>query len=129
MIRRPPRSTRTDPLFPYTTLFRSAAQPLARADEFGPAGAHRMAHHHRGDIDERAAGAPDAQRHLPVAARLQRRVEPAELPKQRRLARPIGGRAIAARGVRLREAEQPLVIAEHLALLLDPVEQLYPSAI
>src|SRR3546814_15070909 len=24
MIRRPPRSTRTDPLFPYTTLFRSA---------------------------------------------------------------------------------------------------------
>src|SRR3546814_10317839 len=29
MIRRPPRSTRTDTLFPYTTLFRSAAsQPL-----------------------------------------------------------------------------------------------------
>src|SRR3546814_15098231 len=25
MIRRPPRATRTDPLFPYTTLFRSAA--------------------------------------------------------------------------------------------------------
>src|SRR3546814_16329029 len=31
MIRRPPRSTRTDTLFPYTTLFRSqiAPQPLA----------------------------------------------------------------------------------------------------
>src|SRR3546814_3028025 len=27
MIRRPPRSTRTDTLFPYTTLFRSAAPP------------------------------------------------------------------------------------------------------
>src|SRR3546814_9029589 len=27
MIRRPPRSTRTDTLFPYTTLFRSAGQP------------------------------------------------------------------------------------------------------
>src|SRR3546814_13861471 len=26
MIRRPPRSTRTDPLFPYTTLFRAGAQ-------------------------------------------------------------------------------------------------------
>src|SRR3546814_10372769 len=26
MIRRPPRSTRTDTLFPYTTLFRSKAQ-------------------------------------------------------------------------------------------------------
>src|SRR3546814_13690708 len=27
MIRRPPRSTRTDTLFPYTTLFRSTAFP------------------------------------------------------------------------------------------------------
>src|SRR3546814_9356063 len=27
MIRRPPRSTRTDTLFPYTTLFRSALPP------------------------------------------------------------------------------------------------------
>src|SRR3546814_6338055 len=29
MIRRPPRSTRTDTLFPYTTLFRSAAAATA----------------------------------------------------------------------------------------------------
>src|SRR3546814_9175340 len=29
MIRRPPRSTRTDTLFPYTTLFRSLALPPA----------------------------------------------------------------------------------------------------
>src|SRR3546814_7241673 len=28
MIRRPPRSTRTDTLFPYTTLFRSPTTPL-----------------------------------------------------------------------------------------------------
>src|SRR3546814_2721715 len=28
MIRRPPRSTRTDTLFPYTTLFRSTCAPL-----------------------------------------------------------------------------------------------------
>src|SRR3546814_13450170 len=28
MRRRPPRSTRTDTLFPYTTLFRSAAAPM-----------------------------------------------------------------------------------------------------
>src|SRR3546814_1878396 len=28
MIRRPPRSTRTDTLFPYTTLFRSSADQL-----------------------------------------------------------------------------------------------------
>src|SRR3546814_12761296 len=31
MIRRPPRSTRTDTLFPYTTLFRSAGQSRAGA--------------------------------------------------------------------------------------------------
>src|SRR3546814_16344644 len=31
MIRRPPRSTRTDTLFPYTTLFRSAL-PLEREE-------------------------------------------------------------------------------------------------
>src|SRR3546814_13286927 len=36
MIRRPPRSTRTDTLFPYTTLFRSRARP-ARAGPRPPA--------------------------------------------------------------------------------------------
>src|SRR3546814_17567343 len=40
MIRRPPRSTRTDTLFPYTTLFRSdravhhGPGPLARSEQF-----------------------------------------------------------------------------------------------
>src|SRR3546814_11011803 len=33
MIRRPPRSTRTDTLFPYTTLFRSRGSVLAGRDE------------------------------------------------------------------------------------------------
>src|SRR3546814_1605934 len=33
MIRRPPRSTRTDTLFPYTTLFRSARGGLMEADD------------------------------------------------------------------------------------------------
>src|SRR3546814_5213878 len=32
MIRRPPRSTRTDTLFPYTTLFRSADPQLEHRD-------------------------------------------------------------------------------------------------
>src|SRR3546814_9865172 len=44
MIRRPPRSTRTDTLFPYTTLFRSAAhiynQPLVGAEGFTTIGKH-----------------------------------------------------------------------------------------
>src|SRR3546814_9122316 len=33
MIRRPPRSTRTDTLFPYTTLFRSPCRPRAHERE------------------------------------------------------------------------------------------------
>src|SRR3546814_3078637 len=36
MIRRPPRSTRTDTLFPYTTLFRS--QRRERVDQIGRTG-------------------------------------------------------------------------------------------
>src|SRR3546814_7086768 len=32
MIRRPPRSTRTDTLFPYTTLFRSPVRPAGPGD-------------------------------------------------------------------------------------------------
>src|SRR3546814_7189339 len=42
MIRRPPRSTRTDTLFPYTTLFRSQV-------EGGLCTGHRRAHPGRGD--------------------------------------------------------------------------------
>src|SRR3546814_13786605 len=41
MIRRPPRSTRTDTLFPYTTLFRSMfCNQFADVDEIGRAARH-----------------------------------------------------------------------------------------
>src|SRR3546814_6851698 len=40
MIRRPPRSTRTDTLFPYTTLFRSDAGQLAQAVPLAEARLH-----------------------------------------------------------------------------------------
>src|SRR3546814_4497405 len=36
MIRRPPRSTRTDTLFPYTTLFRSVHDRLEQQGGIGP---------------------------------------------------------------------------------------------
>src|SRR3546814_1773377 len=36
MIRRPPRSTRTDTLFPYTTLFRSHGCASVRSPSRGP---------------------------------------------------------------------------------------------
>src|SRR3546814_8652804 len=47
MIRRPPRSTRTDTLFPYTTLFRSrhkADAPDCRTDPGGGRPASRSSH-------------------------------------------------------------------------------------
>src|SRR3546814_9446025 len=49
MIRRPPRSTRTDTLFPYTTLFRSRTGHIHRPD--GPLAKHQPASRHlRGKI-------------------------------------------------------------------------------
>src|SRR3546814_12419560 len=50
MIRRPPRSTRTDTLFPYTTLFRSRIEP---ADAQELALAEIAADLHAGDALER----------------------------------------------------------------------------
>src|SRR3546814_10157557 len=52
MIRRPPRSTRTDTLFPYTTLFRSAA--LAR-----DTGATVVASAHAANVLRRGRSGPD----------------------------------------------------------------------
>src|SRR3546814_4570795 len=52
MIRRPPRSTRTDTLFPYTTLFRSLDQIRTTK--------------HRGRADHKQSLVPDRQpRHRP----------------------------------------------------------------
>src|SRR3546814_5763431 len=44
MIRRPPRSTRTDTLFPYTTLFRSVRRHRSRCFYCGCAGTMTMDH-------------------------------------------------------------------------------------
>src|SRR3546814_11775076 len=50
MIRRPPRSTRTDPLFPYTTLFRSVAGNEAVAGADGHVGERTGAFQPRGAL-------------------------------------------------------------------------------
>src|SRR3546814_2062164 len=68
MIRRPPRSTRTDTLFPYTTLFRSPrAGRLRRAADRAAAHrprAARPAHVHRAHVHRghRADDADDGDR-------------------------------------------------------------------
>src|SRR3546814_11514534 len=56
MIRRPPRSTRTDTLFPYTTLFRSGAAIGHRLhDQRGFEPAERDAARFLADVDRREA--------------------------------------------------------------------------
>src|SRR3546814_14281482 len=80
MIRRPPRSTRTDTLFPYTTLFRSPQDAAAR---------HGAARHARrrgaradGAARQRIGDVPDQRRALGVAAL--RGVARAGLPPEKR---------------------------------------------
>src|SRR3546814_12271107 len=59
MIRRPPRSTRTDTLFPYTTLFRSGGdRQLWRLVDRGAARRARAADT-LGSQTRRATGPPD----------------------------------------------------------------------
>src|SRR3546814_13925063 len=47
MIRRPPRSTRTDTLFPYTTLFRSGVFRAGLRRQDAPPGVHEVLGGHR----------------------------------------------------------------------------------
>src|SRR3546814_1090976 len=51
MIRRPPRSTRTDTLFPYTTLFRSSPTPVAPSAEAAIEEARRQVDSFAGIVD------------------------------------------------------------------------------
>src|SRR3546814_18359486 len=52
MLRPPPRSTRTDTRFPYTTLFRSDLLPDADLGHVAQTNGYSIAggHHHRGDF-------------------------------------------------------------------------------
>src|SRR3546814_3040834 len=54
MIRRPPRSTRTDTLFPYTTLFRSSCKRRGWFDDkrLSPPHARLRLRDHRGRSEE-----------------------------------------------------------------------------
>src|SRR3546814_4793772 len=64
MIRRPPRSTRTDTLFPYTTLFRSAHPESRRRS--GRAGRDASGNSRRPPFRRRRSGGTgrdDARRH------------------------------------------------------------------
>src|SRR3546814_12553591 len=60
MIRRPPRSTRTDTLFPYTTLFRSHA----RLEHTGRRQMRAVDEHRARAFDPRAIEIADVERHV-----------------------------------------------------------------
>src|SRR3546814_19953060 len=97
MIRRPPGSTRTDTLFPYTTLFRSAGvdvRPRGRVSHGGrgrgaerPA-IHRAGHHH-GALPDLGAGRDRPLRRRRTAVRLRR-----QLQGRRPRNRPVRGNRI-----------------------------------
>src|SRR3546814_3569342 len=60
MIRRPPRSTRTDPLFPYTTLFRSPRRCSRSCPAYATCGPAMPAAPPRPPTTARCAPAPPA---------------------------------------------------------------------
>src|SRR3546814_11975703 len=51
MIRRPPRSTRTDTLFPYTTLFRSPSTDLRKWFDHNPARFEEFRNRYRQEME------------------------------------------------------------------------------
>src|SRR3546814_4477437 len=86
MIRRPPRSTRTDTLFPYTTLFRSIIFDVRHA--FRAARDHHVRrarlHHHCG-LDDRLQSRTASAVELEARHRLREtRREPGPAPDARR---------------------------------------------
>src|SRR3546814_7489273 len=70
MIRRPPRSTRTDTLFPYTTLFRSLLDRADAGQRVGAVDVHRAR-----TADALAAGAAEGQRGVDLVLDLDQRVQ------------------------------------------------------
>src|SRR3546814_4420158 len=85
MIRRPPRSTRTDTLFPYTTLFRSGLigdlrageqhRPAEESDERKTDDEQAPAARDRQDAAEKARAAVEHRRHDDTAEDQQDRLD------------------------------------------------------
>src|SRR3546814_21032889 len=123
MIRRPPRSTLTDTLFPYTTLFRSASAPavfrggaaggvhrllLLRAADLhlpGPAAGrcHAGAQHRRAPAAPDLHGADGGVLHLREVGLLRRRLH---------LLPDLPDAALAVRGAGARQAREGGLRAE-----------------
>src|SRR3546814_1412176 len=114
MIRRPPRSTRTDTLFPYTTLFRSGLQRLEHV-----APAQRLHRHAEPRAHfRREAGGAEAQP-LQVVDRLDLVAEPAL---------PLRAGVAAEEGLQV-EAGVDLVVERLAAAVRQPADLLVGAQI
>src|SRR3546814_3736169 len=87
MIRRPPRSTRTDTLFPYTTLFRSALDHERDVGNAGSRADHRLRPEQlRAEHPHRRAHPPEREPANPAAPERSADVgEPGQEPRAHRL--------------------------------------------
>src|SRR3546814_20823971 len=109
MVRRPPRSTRTDTLFPYTTLFRSDPQRLARLDrrDLIPGEVQRRVKHAeeygRAKVDS-ALVDPDIDR-IPVADPARKTADHHRRPGK--AARIGGDRAVPCKGGQIFRPSHP----------------------
>src|SRR3546814_12206340 len=118
MIRRPPRSTRTDTLFPYTTLFRSIAARARHAAEISsPGRPRRMAGKIRRAHAQHRRPADASDRSLYRGRRLMPLVELVRLPS--------GVEAELLRG-RLESAGVPAVCFDAGLNIADRVGLLHP---
>src|SRR3546814_10797430 len=109
MVRRPPRSTRTDTLFPYTTLFRSYQRDLAlgargrRGPVIAPDRRRRRYPRHpaglAGAAGTRRRGAVSLRRHrTPVGALLQANAQPWSFSPRSSIATNFSARATRVSG-------------------------------
>src|SRR3546814_11031810 len=89
MIRRPPGSTRTDTLCPYTTLFRSDLAAFEAGDEVALVAQHTAVEFERG------AGGDDRMESLRPGIKRIKREQPAEAMAEQRLAIGIDPKALA----------------------------------
>src|SRR3546814_13184677 len=118
MIRRPPRSTRTDTLFPYTTLFRSDRRRRGRATRGAGRGVLAAARVDVGGAAPRRPGRQarrrgDGGRHAPVPPSAHARgrsslywpTRPCARPSQRR-PRALQRQDALGRRTRIRSAER-----------------------
>src|SRR3546814_20139620 len=113
MIRRPPRSTRTDTLFPYTTLFRSA---IGRDREVGDRRILGLARTVRHD-----GGVARAVRHIDRVERFTERADLVDLDEQR------VGEAVLGPLFEPQRVGDEQIVTDELALVADEVGERLPA--